>query len=59
MIKQLLTHPLTRGMDIDSLETTAIRRRIIQDKPFLKKLYKDWYISIASTLLSTELEPIL
>lgn len=43
MIRNLLEHPLARGLDLDSVETTLIRRRIVKDKPFLKKLYLEWY----------------
>jgi hypothetical protein len=43
MLHRLLEHPLTRGHDLDSPETTQLRRRIIQAKPFLRKIYVDWY----------------
>jgi Methylase involved in ubiquinone/menaquinone biosynthesis len=43
MLKTLLAHPLTRGMDIDSPETTLLRRRIVREKKFLEKLYGEWY----------------
>jgi SAM-dependent methyltransferase len=42
-IRQLLAHPLTRGLDIDSPVTTQLRREIIQSKPFLRKIYLEWY----------------
>jgi len=32
-LKSLAVHPLTRGMNLDSPETTIQRLRIIQDKP--------------------------
>ena len=35
-------------MDIDNPDTTALRLQIIQSKPFLKKLYEEWYQRIAS-----------
>ena len=59
MIKRLLSHPLTRGMDLDAPETIALRRRIIQQKPFLKQIYEEWYLSIASALPLTTCGPIL
>jgi SAM-dependent methyltransferase len=43
MIRDLLAHPLTRGLDIDARDTTLIRRRVIREKPFLRKLYTEWY----------------
>jgi hypothetical protein len=50
MIKKLLSHPLTGKMDIDSVDTTIIRRRIIREKPFLKKLYAEWYGELLSSV---------
>ena len=49
-----LAHPLTRGLSIDDPRTTALRRRIIDEKPFLKRLYMDWYRAIASTVPERE-----
>lgn len=43
MLKRLLAHPLTRGLDLDAPETTALRRRIVREKPFLHSLYLEWY----------------
>lgn len=43
-----LSHPLTRGMDIDAPDTTALRLEIIQSKPFLRRLYEEWYEGISS-----------
>ena len=40
---QLLSHPLTRGLDPDDPQTTLLRRRIINDKPFLRRIYAEWY----------------
>jgi SAM-dependent methyltransferase len=49
-LHNLLAHPLTRGLDIDSPATTALRRRIVREKPFLRKLYEEWYRLIAAAL---------
>jgi SAM-dependent methyltransferase len=46
----LLAHPLTKGLDIDDPETTHLRRQIIQEKYFLRKIYEEWYQSIAAAL---------
>lgn len=50
MLTRVLAHPLSRGLDIDSPETTAVRRRIIRAKPFLRKVYKEWYRGIAAAV---------
>jgi hypothetical protein len=38
MIKSVLAHPLTRGLDIDDPRTTGLHREIIQSKRFLRKI---------------------
>jgi SAM-dependent methyltransferase len=43
-----LLHPLTRGLDIDSPETTRLRKRIIREKRFLYRVYQEWYRRIAA-----------
>jgi SAM-dependent methyltransferase len=50
MKRSWLAHPLTRGLDLDSPETTALRRRIIREKEFLRKIYEEWYREIAASL---------
>jgi SAM-dependent methyltransferase len=50
VIKSWLAHPLTRGLDIDSPETTHLRTRILQNKPFLRRIYQEWYKGIASAV---------
>lgn len=50
MLKALLQHPLTRGLDIDDPRTTMLRRRIIAEKPFLRQIYQEWYKAIATAL---------
>ena len=47
VLTQWLAHPLTRGMNIDNPQTTALRLHIIRSKPFLRKLYEEWYRRIA------------
>jgi SAM-dependent methyltransferase len=46
----LLQHPLTVDMDPDDPRTTLVRRRIVREKPFLRKLYIDWYSQVSSHL---------
>ncbi len=47
-----LKHPLTRNIDIDDPRTTHLRKQIIQQKPFLRRIYKDWYTWIAANIPS-------
>src|SRR5687768_12718505 len=48
ILTRFLAHPFTRGMDIDDPRTTALRLQVIRSKPFLKKLYEEWYRNIAT-----------
>jgi SAM-dependent methyltransferase len=50
MIGSWLKHPLIRGMNIDDPRTTELRRQIIQQKRFLKKIYEEWYSTIAKSI---------
>ena len=49
-LRDFLTHPLARGLDLDAPETTETRIQIIQEKPFLKKIYDEWYSSLIKKL---------
>jgi SAM-dependent methyltransferase len=49
-MKRLLAHPLTRDLDIDAPSTTAMRRSVIESKPFLKRIYEEWSETISSHL---------
>lgn len=40
------------GLDIDSPETTRLRRRIIREKGFLRRIYQEWYRAISAELPS-------
>ena len=50
MLQRLLAHPLTKGLDIDDPQTTHLRRQIIREKKFLRKIYDEWYRTIAAYL---------
>jgi SAM-dependent methyltransferase len=50
MIKELLAHPLTRGLDLDDPRTTGLRRQIIQSNRFLRAIYDEWYRDIVAAL---------
>jgi len=46
----MLSHPLTRGMNLDDPRTTELRKQILQTKPFLRKIYQLWYSRIKENL---------
>jgi SAM-dependent methyltransferase len=49
-LRDWLAHPLTVGLDIDDPATTAIRRQIIAENHFLRRIYEDWYRLIAEAV---------
>lgn len=49
---EVLQHPLTRGLSVDDPQTTARRRQIIQEKKFLRLIYKKWYAELKKTMPS-------
>src|SRR5262245_28305748 len=58
MLKTWLAHPLTRGLSLDEPRTTHLRRQIIKEKPFLRRIYQEWYEEIAAALPAGR-EPVL
>jgi SAM-dependent methyltransferase len=50
MPPSLLAHPLTRDLAVDDPRTTQLRRQIIATKPFLRRLYEEWYGEILLAL---------
>jgi SAM-dependent methyltransferase len=50
MAWEFWVHPLARDLDIDSPSTTNLRRKIIEEKSFLRKIYAEWYSIIAAEL---------
>ena len=58
MLKNLLAHPLTRGLDIDDPRCTELRRSLIRNKSFLRQIYEEWYEAIAA-LLPLDKDPVL
>lgn len=58
-LKTLLSYPPARRVDIDSSKAISIHKRIIQEKPFLKKIYKEWYTEISNFLVKKSGGPIL
>lgn len=49
-LKELLIHPLAKGLDEDDPATTLQRLRIIREKGFLRKLYEQWYRDIIAAI---------
>ncbi len=43
IVTRLLQHPLTKGANLDDPKTTSLRLDIIRSKPFLMKIYEEWY----------------
>lgn len=50
LLRNILQHPLTKGMDLDDPATTELRRQIIQEKPLLKSIYEEWYGAVCRHL---------
>ena len=50
LLRGLLAHPLTRGYDLDDPNTTALRRQIVRGKPFLRRIYQEWYALLAESI---------
>ena len=48
LLRRLLAHPLTASLADDDPKTTELRKQIIQSKPFLKEIYKEWYQRLAA-----------
>lgn len=57
-IRKWLSHPLTRGLELDDPRTTEMRRRIIREKASLRSIYQDWYARLTQALPAGE-EPVL
>lgn len=52
MLKKLLQHPLMRGLDVDDPATTEMRKMLIAQKGFLKRIYAEWHELLASSIAS-------
>lgn len=50
LLRTWLAHRLTRGLDIDDPRTTELRRSIIAEKKFLRRIYEEWYTALATAL---------
>jgi SAM-dependent methyltransferase len=49
-LRTWLEHPATRGLDLDDPSTTRLRREIVRTKPFLRRIYLEWYELILRSL---------
>lgn len=45
-----LAHPCTRGVAIDDPRLVSLRRRLIREKTFLRRIYQEWYAAIVAAL---------
>ena len=54
LLRRLLAHPFTAGMDLDDPATTELRKQVISSKPLLKAIYDEWYSMLAAGLPSGE-----
>jgi SAM-dependent methyltransferase len=53
-LRAWLDTPATRGLDADDPKLTMLRREIILSKPFLRKVYREWYELILDALPRSE-----
>jgi SAM-dependent methyltransferase len=52
LLTAFLAHPLTRNVSIDDPSAVELRRRIIREKPFLLRIYQEWYEQLAGGIPS-------
>lgn len=50
LARRLIAHPLARGLDENHPETTEVRKRIVLSKPFLRRVYLEWYAKLVERL---------
>ena len=49
-LTRLLAEPAMAGLDLDAPQTTTAARALIQSKPFLRRVYGDWYARVSAAL---------
>jgi SAM-dependent methyltransferase len=47
-LRELMLHPMVRGLDLDSIEATEIHTELIRNKAFLRKQYEWYYAKFVS-----------
>jgi SAM-dependent methyltransferase len=50
MLGRWLSHPLTRDLELDAPRTTLLRRDILRQKLFLRRIYGEWYAALAAEI---------
>ncbi len=58
-IKSFLIHPDLRHLKTDTPAMSIVRSQMLNHKPFLKKIYKEWYSEIRRSLPNTISGPVL
>ncbi len=54
LLRKYWSHPLTKGIEIDSPETISIHRQIILSKPIMRAVYRGWYRQFIPSVKATE-----
>jgi len=49
-LNKWFSHPKLRNYDLNDPSTTMIRREIIDENPFLQKIYREWYEKLKTPL---------
>lgn len=49
-MRNYLLHPLMRGQDVEAPGNLPLKRRMIREKPFLRRIYEDWYRIICESI---------
>ena len=49
-LRRSLAEPTTAGRHLDDADTTIRHRNLIQSKPFLRRIYDEWYALIAEAM---------
>jgi SAM-dependent methyltransferase len=47
LLKKIFEHPDAIGLDLDSPQATQVHARLIREKPFLNRLYNDYYLEFS------------
>jgi SAM-dependent methyltransferase len=58
ILRKLLAHPLAKNLPLDDPRIIYARRHIIQEKDFVRKIYQEWYSTLASCFQNPS-KPIL
>jgi SAM-dependent methyltransferase len=50
LLDLIWAEPLTRGLSVDDPRTTELRIQILRNKPFVRRIYDDWYGMIGARI---------